>query len=114
MTLVICPSCGRHVEHDAKRCPHCGRTKPFPYRLVIAGCVFVLLLVLSSFSATIASYTMPSDLHAGTAKACVADVTPTVLDDVVPDFDWSQVRGRCRPTWYKAFKYRFPKLSESG
>jgi hypothetical protein len=114
MTLVLCPSCERHVEHDAKRCPHCGRTKPFPYRLVIAIGVFLLLLVLAGFSGTVAEQTMPRDLYAGTAKACVGDVTPALLDDVLPDFDWSEVTGRCRPTWYKAFKYGFPKLSESG
>jgi hypothetical protein len=114
MTLVLCPSCGRHVEHDAKRCPHCGRTKPFPYRLAIVAGVILLLLVLSAFSATVARYTMPDDLHAGTAKACVGDVTPALLDDVVPSFDWSEVGGRCRPTWYKAFKYGFPKINGGG
>jgi len=76
--------------------------------------VILLLLVLSAFSATVAKYTMPKDLHAGTAKACVGDVTPALLDDVVPDFNWSEVQGRCRPTWYKAFKYRFPRHRQGG
>lgn len=114
MTLVLCPSCGRHVEHDAKRCPHCGRTKPFPYRLAIVASVIVVLLILSTFSATVARYTMPDDLHAGTAKACVGDVTPALLDDVLPGFDWSEVGGRCRPTWYKALKYGFPRIEEGS
>ncbi len=110
MTLVLCPECGRHVEDNVTRCPHCGRTKPFPYRLaVVAGMLFVVLLVAMS-SGTVAKYTMPVDLRAGTAKACVGDVMPTLIAAASPGSDWSSVGGRCKPTWYKAIKYGFPSI----
>jgi hypothetical protein len=111
MTQILCPQCGRHVEAGVKRCPHCGRTKPFPYRLLAIVGLLLAVLVAASFSGAVAERTMSRDLYAGTAKACVGDVTPSLLDDASPDFDWSGVRGRCRPTWYKAMKYGFPSVA---
>jgi hypothetical protein len=114
MTEVLCPQCGRHVEAGVKRCPHCGRTKPFPYRLLAVIGLLLAALVLASLSRTVARYTMSRDMYAGTARACVGDLTPSLLEEAAPDFDWSEVRGRCRPTWYKAMKYGFPSMVEDS
>ena len=108
MTLVICPQCRRHVEDNVTRCPHCGRTKPFPYRPVIFAGILLVILIVAMLSGTIAKYTMPVRLRAGTAKACVRAMMPTLLAEALPGSDWSSVGGQCTPTWYKAIKYGFP------
>jgi len=68
------------------------------------------ILLVAMFSGTVAKYTMPAGLRAGTAKACVADVMPTLLAEALPGSDWSSVGGRCRPKWYRAIKYGFPSI----
>jgi len=115
MTQVLCPQCGRHVDKDAKRCPHCGKKKqPFPVRLAIVLGLLLVVLLVAGFSGTVARYTMPRDIHAGTARACVAEVMPTLLDEAMPGFDWSSVAGRCRPTWYKALRYGLPSITDDS
>jgi len=112
MTQVLCPQCGRHVDKDAKRCPHCGKKKSLPVRLAVVLGLLLGVLVVAGFSGTVARYTMPRDMHAGTARACVAEVMPSLIEEAMPGFDWSSVAGRCRPTWYKAFRYGLPRITD--
>jgi hypothetical protein len=72
------------------------------------------LCLVFAFSGTVARLTMPEDLRAGTAKACIGDVMPTLLAEALPGSDWSAVEGRCRPTWFKALKYGFPSLDDES
>ena len=114
MALVHCPECSERVAHDARTCPHCGKTlRPFPFKRMILPGVLLLGLVVAAFNGNFAEHTMPKDLYAGTAFACASSQALGMMALALAG-DETDVARQCRPTWFRAVKHGFATVDVDG
>ncbi len=115
MTLAQCPSCSHGVSTQARHCPNCGHPLKGQRNLLVGlgvAAMLVVVLVLSN-SRTVAEQTMPTNLYAGTARACAMAQLPSMFVDALTDVPGPDLIEVCSPTWFMAIRHGFPRIGDN-